>query len=307
MADDRHRWASRVGTLRLRGVPLIGDAGRWLTFVGLTTVIGAVAFFFGTLSRAKVTDKDALARSAARLGAWAALLSLVGAALRAWDQYWSLVDPTATADEKLAFVGAMLLHTQWGRIWIASVVLSGAAWLAFTRNAWRPMLVVAAALSVTPSLAGHAMGDDSHRVITIAVDALHVAAASCWLGTLFVLALVVILPRKYAVLPCIRAFSPVALTSASTLAITGLWAAYVHVGTWSAVLGSTYGRTLCIKLALVAAVAAVGAYNWRWATPKLVAGDEHALRNSARAELILGALVLLATAILVATPLPMEM
>jgi copper transport protein len=259
------------------------------------------------LSRAEVTDKDALARSAARLGAWAAVLLLIGSGLRAWDQYRSLVDPTAAADEKLAFVGAMVLHTQWGRIWIASVLLSGAAWLAFTRNAWRVMLIVAMGLAVAPALAGHAMGDQAHPIVTIAADALHVAAASCWLGTLFVLALVVILPRRDAILPCVRAFSPVALTSASTLAITGLWAAYVHVGSWSAVLGSSYGRTLCVKLALVTAVAAVGAYNWRWATPKLVAGDPHAIRNSARAELILGALVLLATAILVATPLPMEM
>jgi putative copper export protein len=289
------------------GVTLIGVAGRWLTFTGLTTVIGAVAFFFGTLSRAEVPDKDGLARSAARLGAWAAVLLLVGSCLRAWDQYWTLIDPTATAEEKSAFVGAMLLHTQWGRIWMATALLSGVAWVAFTRNAWRTMVIVAIGLAVTPSLAGHAMGDEAHHVTTIALDALHVASASSWLGTLFVLALVVILPRKDCMLPCVRAFSPVALVSATTLAVTGLWAAYVHVGTWSAVLGSTYGRTLCIKLALVAAVAAVGAYNWQWATPKLVAGDPHALRNSARAEVILGALVLLTTAILVATPLPMEM
>lgn len=270
-------------------------------------MIGAVAFYFGTLSRAGVTDKDTLALRAARLGAWAALLILVGAVIRGWDQYWSLVDPTATADEKWAFVGAMMLHTQWGRIWIASVVLAVLAWIAFKRNAWRVLVIIAAALAATPSLAGHAMGDKAHPILTIAADAIHVAAASCWLGTLFVLALVVVLPRNAGMLKLVRAFSPIALTSASTLAVTGLWAAYVHIGSWSAVLGSTYGRTVCIKLLIVAAVASIGAYNWRWATPKLVAGDQNALRNSARAELILGALVLVVTAILVATPLPMEM
>jgi putative copper export protein len=266
-----------------------------------------VAFYYGTLSRAGVTDKDALALRAARLGGWASLLLLVGAALRAWDQYANLVDPTATAGEKWGFVGAMMLHTQWGRIWIASVVLAGGAWVAYMSKAWRVMILIALALAATPSLAGHAMGDKAHPIVTLAADAIHVAAASTWLGTLFVIALVVVLPRHEGVLPCVRAFSPVALISASTLALTGLWAAYVHIGTWRAVLGSTYGRTLCIKLLLVVAVASVGAYNWRWATPKLVAGDEHALRNSARAELMLGALVLLVTAILVATPLPMEM
>jgi putative copper export protein len=169
------------------------------------------------------------------------------------------------------------------------------------------MIVVALALAATPSLAGHAMGDKAHPIVTIAADAIHVAAASTWLGTLFVMALVVVLPRHAGTLSCVRAFSPTALISASTLAVTGLWAAYVHVGSWPAVLGSSYGRTLCVKLALVAGVAAVGAYNWRMATPKLAAGDQHALRHSARAELLLGALVLLLTAILVATPLPTEM
>jgi copper transport protein len=201
----------------------------------------------------------------------------------------------------------MTLHTQWGRIWIASVVLAFAAWVAFGTKAWRAMIVIALALAATPSLAGHAMGDKAHPIVTIAVDAIHVAAASAWLGTLFVMALVVILPRHGGTLTCVRAFSPTALISATTLGITGLWAAYVHVGAWSAVFGSAYGRTLCIKLVLVACVAAVGAYNWRWATPKLIAGHRHALEKSARAELVLGGLVLLATAILVATPLPMEM
>lgn len=259
------------------------------------------------MRRAGVTDKDALAGRAARLGAYASLLLLVGTAVRAWDQYWSLVDPTSTADEKWQFVGAMMLHTQWGRIWIASVILALIAWLGFTAKAWRVMIIVALALATTPSLAGHAMGDKAHPIVTIAVDAIHVAAASTWLGTLFVMALVVILPRHSGMLPCVRAFSPTALISASTLALTGLWAAYVHIGSWSAVLGSGYGRTLCVKLAFVAGVAAVGAYNWRWATPKLAGGDDHAMKTSARAELILGALVLLATAILVATPLPGEM
>jgi putative copper export protein len=285
----------------------VGDVGRWLTFVGLTTVIGAVAFFFGTLGRAEVSDKDVLAGRAARLGACASLVLLVGAALRAWDQYWSLVDPTSTLDEKWQFVGAMMLHTQWGRIWIASLVLALIAWVGFRKRAWHLMIVVALALAATPSLAGHAMGDKAHPIVTIAADWIHVTAASTWLGTLFVMALVVILPRHGGMLPCVRAFSPTALVSASTLAVTGLWAAYVHIGSWSAVLGSSYGRTLCVKLLCVAAVAAVGGYNWRWATPKLVGGDGHALKNSARAELVLGALVLLVTAILVATPLPMEM
>jgi putative copper export protein len=194
-------------------------------------------------------------------------------------------------------------------MWIAAVVLAVFALAAFATKRWSAALIVGALLSVTPGLAGHAMTDTTQPALSIALDAIHVAAASAWLGTLFVLALTAILPRKSApgdLLALVTAFSPVALISATTLALTGLYASVIHVGSWSAVFGSTYGRTLCVKLLLVGAVAAVGAYNWRWATPKLIAGHQHALRNSARAELTFGALVLLATAILVATSLPGE-
>jgi putative copper export protein len=257
-----------------------------------------------------VSDTGALALRAARIGAWASLILFIGSLIRLWFQYTSLADPTFDSAEAWAFFGGMVLHTQWGRVWIAAMVLTIAAWVAFARRAWPLTLVVASLLALTPALAGHAMGDKAHPVVTIAADWLHVAAASAWLGTLFVLALTAVLSRQTTgevVLALVTAFSPIALTSAGTLAVTGLYAAWIHIGSWSAVFGSTYGRTLCVKLALVLGVAAVGAYNWRWATPRLVDGHRHALRDSARAELALGALVLLATAILVATPLPGEM
>jgi copper transport protein len=308
--DDSYRWASGIRDFQLRGVALIGVVGRWLTFLGLTTVVGAVAFYYGTLGRTSLAEKDALALRAARLGAWASVLLLIGSLVRLKYQYAMLADPTFTSDEARAFFSGMVLRTEWGRIWIASMALAVAAWLAFARRVWPMALLVALLLCLTPGLAGHAMGDKAHPIVTITLDALHVAGASAWLGTLFVLALSAVLSRQAsaeAVLALVTAFSPTALISASTLALTGLYASWIHVGSWSAVFGSPYGRILCIKLLLVAGVAAVGAYNWRWATPKLVAGHRHALRHSSRAELILGALVLLATAILVATPLPGEM
>jgi copper resistance protein D len=310
VAHDGLRRPPVVGALRLRGVALIGDVGRCLTFVGLTTVIGAVAFYYGTLGRAAVGDTSALAGRAARLGAWAALVILIGSWLRVWAQYTSLVDPTMTAAESRGFFGAMVLHTQWGRMWIASVGLGLLAWVAFARRSWPTSLVIALALGVTPALAGHAMSDSSYPAVSIMADAIHVVAASAWLGTLFVIALTAILPRDstpQTLLALVTAFSPIALASATTLAITGLYAAVIHLGSWSAVFASAYGRTLCVKLVLVAGVAAVGFYNWRYATPRCAAGDESAFRHSARAELVLGASVLLVTAILVATDLPMSM
>ena len=87
----------------------------------------------------------------------------------------------------------------------------------------------------------------------------------------------------------INAFSPVALACAAILVITGLIAAWVHLGTIDALLHSAYGRTLLIKLSAVVLLAALGVVNWRVLRPAL--GDEpsaHRIRRSATAELVLG-------------------
>lgn len=68
---------------------------------------------------------------------------------------------------------------------------------------------------------------------------------------------------------------------------------------------SRYGRTLLLKLAVLAGVAATGFYNWRRVRPAL--GDELGtarLRRSSAIELPIGLAVLLVTAVLVATPPP---
>jgi hypothetical protein len=52
-------------------------------------------------------------------------------------------------------------------------------------------------------------------------------------------------------------------------------------------------------------MAGCGAYNWKRAGPRLIRdGEEGPIRRSIRLELVLGALVLLAAAALVASPLP---
>lgn len=252
------------------------------------------------------------------LGAWAATLLALGAGVRLWAQYTALSDPGQSADEARDLFGAMVLRTQWGRVWTLSVVLIVVAYFAFSRARLgaRPAWLVAAAstiaLALTPALSGHATGDSPSVPLTIVADMLHVLGAGAWLGTLFVLALTAIVPLRASAAPAtdlaalVRAFSPIALLSATTLSLTGLYAAWIHLGSIGAVFSSRYGTVLLIKLAFVAGVAACGAYNWRLGTPRLVAGDEAALRHSARVELLIGALVLVATAILVGTPLPGE-
>lgn len=104
----------------------------------------------------------------------------------------------------------------------------------------------------------------------------------------------------------VDAFSPMALTLAGTLAITGAIAAIIRIGSWSAVIGSDYGRVFLWKLGGVVLVLLVGAYNWRRLRPAMDADRVVTLRRAATAELALGFIVLILTAWLVATPPPTE-
>ena len=87
--------------------------------------------------------------------------------------------------------------------------------------------------------------------------------------------------------------------------LLGFVAAFLAIGPLPALWTTPYGYALLAKLALVALVFGLGAWNWRRQRPRL--GSESAataLRRSARAELVAAGLVLLATAVLVSIPAP---
>ena len=70
---------------------------------------------------------------------------------------------------------------------------------------------------------------------------------------------------------------------------------------------STYGQTLLLKLALLSMVVFTGAYNWLCVKPTL--GTDKSIvriRRTAGLELTLGAVVIVLTAVLVATPTPTD-
>ena len=151
--------------------------------------------------------------------------------------------------------------------------------------------------------------------LAILADALHVLAAGGWIGGLLVLVAAGVpaamrLEREErgpAVAALVNAFSPTALAFAGALTLTGLFAAWLHMGSIPALWASGYGRTLLVKLGVLSGVFATGAYNWLKVKPAL--GDELGatrLCRSARVEIAIGALVLLVTAVLVATAPPMR-
>jgi putative copper export protein len=149
------------------------------------------------------------------------------------------------------------------------------------------------------------------------VNPVHVFAASMWIGTLFVLVVAGLATelsgayspseRDPAIAKMVNRFTTIALWSAGFLVLSGLTTAWIHLGSIPALWTSIYGKTLIVKLCLVATVFSLGAYNnWRM---KPVMGTEvgdRELKRSSTHEIAVAAIVLIVTAVLVNLPVPAE-
>ncbi len=292
---------------------------RGTLFLGLLLAVGACLGRW-VLVRAPTGASQAPGgtyRAAARLGGIAVLLQLAGLALLLWGQLAAFRDPAAPLLDE---AGLLLGATDWGRSWSLGFGLSlwVGVWFLVARRGSAPIawgIASAGMLKLVflPAFMGHAIATEGREVLAVTWDALHVTAGGVWMGGL---AAVLWLDRARrltgtsgaASLPSlVRRFSPWAQGAVVTVAITGLLGAWLHLPGLGALVGSTYGRLLLLKLAAVGAVLALGWVNWRVLTPAAEQSDDGVarLRRSAALELFVGLVVVLAiTSIFVETSPP---
>lgn len=318
---------------------------RWLQFVALLLVIGAVTFHLFVLGTMQhdptVTNPSVLAlrtaadSRAAGVGHVAAMVLVATLVLRLVAQGYAMHGRQGAID--LSLMSPMLRSTTWGWGWLlqlAGIVLAGVGLHKARERAgalegagshgrlehrpgwWRLAAVGAVLLAFSPGLSSHAASSPTLRSLAMLADGLHVLGASSWLGTLAIvlfagLSVVVTRPAVQGgafVRDLINAFSRVALVSAGVAMITGVFSAWLHVGTVPNLWGTRYGITLLVKLGVLGIVALTGFYNWRFVQPRLGTPEATVqLRRSATVEVAVAVLVLLVTAVLVASPTSMDM
>lgn len=284
----------------------------WLLFAGLALSTGAMIARWLILPRVQFAvgpTQHWLKLGTARVGALASLMLPLAMGFYFARQLQEFRDPFApwTEDARL-----LLGATAWGRTWLLGVagtfVVAIGLFGARAGKGWGWWIATPAllALGTFPGFTGHAAGEEGLRAVALLADAMHVWAAGGWMGGL---AVVLYLDRKWrseseshqSLLPgLVPAFSLVAMASVATLAVTGTFAAWLHLPDIGSLFSTGYGRTLLIKLALVAVVLGMGALNFRVLTPRLGtdAGND-TMRKAASVELLVAQAVLLITAILV--------
>jgi putative copper export protein len=298
-------------------------AARWGWYTAAFLVLGAgsyAPFLFRIRTGLHATEADftiELTRRAARTGLAAAVALLVLTLIRLYLQSRTLLDPE---DRLTTDLFGAVLASDWGHGWVRQAVIAGLATLAFgaavsgSRFGWMVAVASGGGLGVVAGMTGHAATEKSGPY-GLLLDAAHVWAGGLWLGGLAVL-LIAGLPacralpevrRMTAVRALVADFSRRALLFAPLTVGLGVWLAARYLG-WGFPLrlfSSQYGWGLFLKIATVVVVGAVGAYNWRVVQPGLAtpAGERRFLRTGTL-ELIFGALLLLATAALVALAIP---
>lgn len=121
--------------------------------------------------------------------------------------------------------------------------------------------VVAAGLAATWAMAEHA-STGIQTALAMPVDVLHLLAVATWLGGLA--ALLTSLYRCAVPRAAVRRFSRVAFGSVLVLAVTGVYQSWRQVGSWDALLDTSYGQLLMVKVGLVALLTGVAWISRRW-------------------------------------------
>jgi copper transport protein len=157
-----------------------------------------------------------------------------------------------------------VLHTRFGVIYLARLALLVAVAGPLLRlllrgdrppRWWAPAaLVTAAAILITPGLAGHA-GTGMLIALAIPFDMIHLAGAAVWVGGLAVLVIAALAPRRgddTSLRAVVSGYSQWALGAVLAIAVTGGFSAWRQVGSWSAVTTTTFGRLLLAKTIIFA-------------------------------------------------------
>ncbi|HLU09321.1 MAG TPA: copper chaperone PCu(A)C, partial [Oceanobacillus sp.] len=134
-------------------------------------------------------------------------------------------------------------------------------------------LICGAAMLLVHAMNSHASAAQDVPVAVVN-DWLHLLASSLWFGGLA--GFVVVLPRSNLTAPqtgeLVAAFSNYARAAVAALLITGLYSAWLHIGSVEALMGTAYGRALLVKSVLFAPLLVIAAVNLLLTRRALLAG-----------------------------------
>jgi copper transport protein len=240
---------------------------RWLTFIGVTVLVGLLVVTEGARAKSE--------RTVRRFAITCAVVAVIGASGR-----FAIQVAEASGRSVLNSIGLWadaIGSTRAGSLDMARAIGAGVALLAvlaWHRRWSKPVALAGSVVAMAAnSLGGHASTAD-RRSVTLITDFLHQGAAAVWVGGL--VAMVAMTRMNTAVSPDQQVadrqedqlaptgwqnFSRLALECVAVIVATGLWGAYVQVGSFAAFWSSSHGRLLVVKTTLFGVMVMLGWLN----------------------------------------------
>lgn len=272
--------------------PPLEVIARWIDFVALASLIGALAL---ALIGLPATSADAtLQRRWLTLALIAGGATLITSAGGLISQAVILSDNSAAGLSALQAAAQLLTQTEYGSRWLMRegwtvVLLVLLGWqsrqLMVNRLLLGATLPLIGALAVLQAMNGHATSFTEFSLVRVVVAALHLLAASVWVGGLIALTAAVVpgLRRggEDAALArvVLQRFGWLASASVGVLIVTGLYNSGQQVASLDALLFTLYGQALLLKLGLVVIVGWLGLINSARLHPRVAAIVQRFIRR----------------------------
>ncbi len=283
--------------------PIAEPAVRWAILAGVASLAGS-PWVFGLVLASTVNNDErrALRRTVERIAAAGGALVVAVGVL----QLLLKLHETQSGLE-------LLTETRWGMGWtlrtLFAALAAGAYALGPARlpaSVRRGVIPAALGAALAVSLTSHGAAGEGYALVAGLVDAAHVLAAVAWGGGL-VAFLMLARPARTdrasseVLRAAIPRFSVVGGIATATLALTGMYAAWLNVGSVDAA-ATAYGRGVVLKVALLIVLIAVAGANTTWvrrrvAPPRGVGVGARWLRRLLSLEIALVVVVLLASAL----------
>jgi copper transport protein len=257
---------------------------RWFNLISLSLVVGSLGFRMFVWTPAVAESQPTIERRMSLLtwGGWV-MAGIIGFLL-IFLQYSAATDNPILANINSRSLEQLIADTRFGHLWLSRMALwvgmGLSLWFARTDKWFNPVaLTLGMGMLLTNSLFSHANAAQD-LIASVGADWLHLSATAFWIGGL--------LQFGNVIGPVRRAFNPsapvlsrlvgyftnFARVSVAALIVTGLYAAWLEVGSIEGLLTTLYGQVLVIKILLIVPVIGLAAINLFFTHRNLAAGKE---------------------------------
>ncbi len=307
-------------------LPVSALISKWLLLVSLALIVGQISFTTFVWHPTIRKSNETLSTDIQELPVWKLYSQIALIGLLVGVGLGTLAEAGQATGNELAWpwsqeAGRVMLDSRLGVIWLIRLGLAFIlVWLVKSRGSgWKRWAIFAAGLVsfLSISLTAHA-ATEGNPTIPIISDWVHIIGMSFWLGGLpFLFTGLLALrtlndaTRTKLTSLAMEYFSMMALASVAAIGVTGLYAAYLRVGSFQELYASIYGDTLLVKQVFVGLLLALAAVNLLFISPRLKkarlqgASDTALVKHFGQmvlAEIVLGGFLLAIVSVLTYLP-----